>query len=40
MTRCLLFSAHSRDAPAQTQHDIVVERTGVRLFIGDAKFRQ
>jgi hypothetical protein len=40
MTRRLLFGAHSRHAPAEIQHHIVVERTGVRLFVGDTKFRQ
>lgn len=34
----LLRGIHARHAPPEIQHDIVVERTGVRLLIGDAQF--
>jgi len=33
MTRGLFFGAHARHAPAEIQHHIVVERTGVRLLV-------
>lgn len=36
----LLGGIHSRNTPAEIQHDIVVERTGVRLLIYDAQFWQ
>jgi hypothetical protein len=35
MTRRLLLGAHSRHAPAEIQHHIVVERAGVRLLVCD-----
>jgi hypothetical protein len=40
MARSLLFGAHSRHAPAEIQHHIVVERTGMSLLIRDTEFRQ
>ena len=40
VTRCVFFRAHSRHAPAEAQHHIVVERAGVRLLVCDPKFRQ
>jgi hypothetical protein len=33
MTRRVFFGAHARHAPAEIQHHIVVERTGVRLLV-------
>lgn len=40
MIRRLLRGIHARHAPAEIQHDIIVERTGVRLLICDAQFWQ
>ena len=36
----LFGKASTRNAAAEIQHDVVVERTGVRLLLGDAQFRQ
>jgi hypothetical protein len=30
----------ARNPAAEVQHDVIIERTGVRLLIGDAQFRQ
>jgi hypothetical protein len=30
----------ARNAAPEIQHDVIIERTGVRLLIGDAQFRQ
>jgi len=40
MIRRLFFGAHTRHAPAEVQHDVVIERTGMRLLVCDAQFRQ
>jgi gamma-glutamylcysteine synthetase len=36
----LFGNATARHAAAEVQHDVIIERTGVRLLIGDAQFRQ
>jgi len=36
----LVGNAPSRNPAAEVQHDIIIERTGVRLLLGDAQFRQ
>jgi len=36
----LLAGASSCHPAAEIQHHVVVERTGVRLLVGDAQFRQ
>jgi hypothetical protein len=40
--RMLILLAHASSCypAAEIQHHVVVERTGVRLLIGDAQFRQ
>ena len=40
MILVLFGSARSRHPAAEIQHDFIVERTGVRLFLCDAQFRQ
>jgi len=36
----LFGKATARNAAAEIQHDVIIERTGVRLLIGNAQFRQ
>jgi hypothetical protein len=36
----LFAKATAGNPAAEVQHDVIIERTGVRLLIGDAQFRQ
>jgi len=36
----LFGNATTRNSAAEVQHDVIIERTGVRLLLGDAQFRQ